>query len=693
MFDLTSNYQPTGDQPAAIEKLTQNMLDNKKHQVLLGVTGSGKTFAVANVVRNINKPTLVISHNKTLAAQLYQEFRDFFPNNAVEYFVSYYDYYQPESYIPATDTYIEKDANINEQIDKLRLSATTSLMTRKDVIVVSSVSCIYNLGSPAEYSKMAIEMKKGMKLRMVDLLKRLSQIYYERSEFDFKRGTYRVRGDIVDVYPAYMDYAVRLEVFDDTLTGISYFDPVSGIPVDRSILPEIRRGSHTMSVAQDEQDYLEHKMIEGGFVEIYPAKHYIAAEERRVSAIEQIKTDLAIQLKILRDAGKHIEAYRLEQRTNYDLEMIQELGYCKGIENYSRYFDGRKPGDPPYTLMDFFPEDYLLVIDESHITVPQIRGMFNGDRSRKETLVEYGFRLPSAIDNRPLNFEEFSRKMGRTMYTSATPSEWEVSMASGNVVELLIRPTGIIDPKVTIHPSENQVPDLLKRIEKRVANGQRVLVTTLTKRMSEELSSYLIEKGIKVTYLHSDIETLERTAILDDLRRGNYDVLVGINLLREGLDLPEVSLVAILDADKEGFLRSDTSLIQTMGRAARHILGEVIMYADSVTGSMQRAIDEVDRRREIQIKYNEEHGIVPEQIVKPLREKLIDEVIEEVLEGQGPGKTRLIELDYRQLPPTELKKEMKKLTEMMRYEAEMMNFEEAAKLRDKIREIKSNLNN
>ncbi|KKS17024.1 MAG: Excinuclease ABC subunit B [candidate division WWE3 bacterium GW2011_GWC1_41_7] len=693
MFDLTSNYQPTGDQPAAIEKLTQNMLDNKKHQVLLGVTGSGKTFAVANVVRNINKPTLVISHNKTLAAQLYQEFRDFFPNNAVEYFVSYYDYYQPESYIPATDTYIEKDANINEQIDKLRLSATTSLMTRKDVIVVSSVSCIYNLGSPAEYSKMAIEMKKGMKLRMVDLLKRLSQIYYERSEFDFKRGTYRVRGDIVDVYPAYMDYAVRLEVFDDTLTGVSYFDPVSGIPVDRSILPEIRRGSHTMSVAQDEQDYLEHKMIEGGFVEIYPAKHYIAAEERRVSAIEQIKTDLAIQLKILRDAGKHIEAYRLEQRTNYDLEMIQELGYCKGIENYSRYFDGRKPGDPPYTLMDFFPEDYLLVIDESHITVPQIRGMFNGDRSRKETLVEYGFRLPSAIDNRPLNFEEFSRKMGRTMYTSATPSEWEVSMASGNVVELLIRPTGIIDPKVTIHPSENQVPDLLKRIEKRVANGQRVLVTTLTKRMSEELSSYLIEKGIKVTYLHSDIETLERTAILDDLRRGNYDVLVGINLLREGLDLPEVSLVAILDADKEGFLRSDTSLIQTMGRAARHILGEVIMYADSVTGSMQRAIDEVDRRREIQIKYNEEHGIVPEQIVKPLREKLIDEVIEEVLEGQGPGKTRLIELDYRQLPPTELKKEMKKLTEMMRYEAEMMNFEEAAKLRDKIREIKSNLNN
>jgi len=674
VFDLRSNYQPTGDQPAAIEKLTQNMLDNKKHQVLLGVTGSGKTFAVANVVRNINKPTLVISHNKTLAAQLYQEFRDFFPNNAVEYFVSYYDYYQPESYIPATDTYIEKDANINEQIDKLRLSATTSLMTRKDVIVVSSVSCIYNLGSPAEY-------------------KRLSQIYYERSEFDFKRGTYRVRGDIVDVYPAYMDYAVRLEVFDDTLTGVSYFDPVSGIPVDRSILPEIRRGSHTMSVAQDEQDYLEHKMIEGGFVEIYPAKHYIAAEERRVSAIEQIKTDLAIQLKILRDAGKHIEAYRLEQRTNYDLEMIQELGYCKGIENYSRYFDGRKPGDPPYTLMDFFPEDYLLVIDESHITVPQIRGMFNGDRSRKETLVEYGFRLPSAIDNRPLNFEEFSRKMGRTMYTSATPSEWEVSMASGNVVELLIRPTGIIDPKVTIHPSENQVPDLLKRIEKRVANGQRVLVTTLTKRMSEELSSYLIEKGIKVTYLHSDIETLERTAILDDLRRGNYDVLVGINLLREGLDLPEVSLVAILDADKEGFLRSDTSLIQTMGRAARHILGEVIMYADSVTGSMQRAIDEVDRRREIQIKYNEEHGIVPEQIVKPLREKLIDEVIEEVLEGQGPGKTRLIELDYRQLPPTELKKEMKKLTEMMRYEAEMMNFEEAAKLRDKIREIKSNLNN
>ena len=691
VFKLTSPYQPTGDQPHAIDSLTKNALESKKHQVLLGVTGSGKTFAVANLIKNLEVPALVISHNKTLAAQLYQEFRDFFPKNAVEFFVSYYDYYQPESYIPSTDTYIEKDADINEQIDKLRLSATTSLMTRKDVIVVASVSCIYNLGSPAEYSKMAIELKKGMKLRMVDLLKRLSQIYYERSEFDFKRGNFRVRGDVVDVYPAYMDYAVRLEIFDDTLSDVRYFDPVSGLLIDRSTLPEVRRGGHTRSTTQDEMEFLEHRMVEGGFVNIYPAKHYIAAEERRDTALEQIKRDLELQLKVLKDAGKHIEAYRLQQRTSYDLEMMQELGYCKGIENYSRYFDGRRPGEPPYTLMDFFPKDYLLVIDESHITVPQIRGMFNGDRSRKETLVSYGFRLPSAMDNRPLNFEEFMRKMGRTVYTSATPADWEVSMSQGHITQLLIRPTGIIDPKVTVLPTENQIPDLIKRIEERISNHQRVLVTTLTKRMAEELSSYLIERGIKVTYLHSDIDTLERTNILDDLRKGNYDVLVGINLLREGLDLPEVSLVAILDADKEGFLRSDTSLIQTMGRAARHILGEVVMYADTVTGSMQKAIEEVERRREIQTEYNKKRGIIPQQIIKPIREKLIDEVIEETLEGDGLSKRKIVEIDYKQLPPKELKKEMKKLTEMMRYEAEVLNFEEAARLRDKIREIKSNM--
>ena len=690
MFDLRSQYKPAGDQPEAIKKLTQGVLGGKKHQVLLGVTGSGKTFSIANVVQNIDRPTLVISHNKTLAAQLYQEFRDFFPNNAVEYFVSYYDYYQPESYIPSTDTYIEKDADINEQIDKLRLSATTSLMTRKDVIVVSSVSCIYNLGSPAEYSKMALELKKGMKLRLVDLLKRLSQIYYDRSEFDFKRGTYRVRGEIVDVYPAYTEHAVRLEIFNDTLTDISFFDPISGAEIDRSHLPDERRGAHARMLSQDEQDFLEHRMIEGGFVEIYPAKHYIAAEERRKSGIEQIQTDLESHLKYLRDSGKALEAYRLEQRTKYDLEMIQEIGYCKGIENYSRYFDGRAPGEPPFPLLDFFPKDYLLVIDESHITVPQIRGMYNGDRSRKQTLIDYGFRLPSSLDNRPLNFEEFMRKVGQVIYTSATPSEWELSMAEGNVTELLIRPTGIIDPKVTVLPSANQIPDLLQRIQERVKNGQRVLVTTLTKRMAEELSTYLIEKGVKETYLHSDIDTLERTNILDDLRRGNYDVLVGINLLREGLDLPEVSLVAILDADKEGFLRSDTSLIQTMGRAARHILGEVVMYADNMTGSMQRAIAEVDRRREIQKKYNLENGITPVQITKPIREKLIDEVIEETIE-ESHGKGKFVDVDYKQLPPKELKKEVKKLTEMMRYEAEQLNFEEAAKIRDRIRDIKKNL--
>jgi excinuclease ABC subunit B len=688
VFKLRSPYKPTGDQPHAIESLRKNIIDGAKHQVLLGVTGSGKTFAAANLIQEVQKPTLIISHNKTLAAQLYQEFREFFPENAVEYFVSYYDYYQPESYVPATDTYIEKDADINEQIDKLRLAATTSLITRKDVIVVASVSCIYNLGSPAEYSKTAIELKKGMKLRLVDLLKRLSQLYYDRSEFEFKRGTYRVRGETVDVYPAYMDHGVRLEIFDDKLTGITYFDPITGIPLDRSILPDGRRGSHSRSITQDEQDFLEHRMIEGGFAVIYPAKHYIAAEERRAGALDDIKRDLEIRLKDLRDSGKQIEAYRLEQRTNYDLEMIQEIGYCKGIENYSRYFDGRNPGDPPYPLMDFFPKDYLLVIDESHITVPQIRGMYNGDRARKQTLIDYGFRLPSALDNRPLNFEEFMRKVNQVVYTSATPSDWELSMSEGKVTELLIRPTGIVDPKVTILPTENQIPDLMERIQEVISRGQRVLVTTLTKRMAEELSSFLIEKGIKVTYLHSDIDTLERTNILDDLRKGNYDVLVGINLLREGLDLPEVSLVAILDADKEGFLRSDTSLIQTMGRAARHILGEVVMYADTVTGSMQRAIDEVNRRRDIQEEYNRKNNITPQQIVKPIREKLIDEVIEETVDTKGSGKKKILDVDYKQLPPPELKREMKKLTEMMRYEAEVLNFEEAARLRDKIREIK-----
>jgi len=684
VFKLVSTYKPTGDQPQAIDQLTQNILNGDNHQVLLGVTGSGKTFTVANVVQNVQRPLLVISHNKTLAAQLYQEFRDYFPHNAVEYFVSYYDYYQPESYIPRTDTYIEKDADINEEIEKLRLAATTSLMTRRDVIIVSSVSCIYNLGSPAEYSKVAIELRQGMSLRKRDLLTRLSQIHYERNEFDFKRGTYRDRGDVVDVFPAYQDFAVRLEIFDEKLVNVSHFDPLTGDEITFEGLPAERRGGHLRSKVQDEQDYVEHRAPEGGLTLIYPAKHYITAEERREGGMKQIEQDLEVRLKELRSIGKTIEAYRLEQRTRYDLEMLHEIGYCKGIENYSRYFDGRAPGDTPYTLMDFFPKDFLLMVDESHITIPQVRGMHNGDYARKKNLIDYGFRLPSAFDNRPLNFTEFMQKVNQAVYVSATPDDWEQSLSEGKIVEQLVRPTGIIDPEITILPTQNQVNDLLERIKTRAEKGERTLVTTLTKRMAEELATFLLEKNVKVTYLHSDIDTLERTDILDDLRKGNYDVLVGINLLREGLDLPEVSLVAILDADKEGFLRSETSLIQTMGRAARHISGEVVMYADNITGSMERAIAEVDRRRKIQDDYNKEHGIIPTKIEKPIREKLIDDVIEEAAEGSKDYK----DVDYTQLPPDELKKEIKILTEQMKYEAEMLNFEEAAVLRDKIRSAK-----
>lgn len=664
MFKLHSDYKPTGDQPQAIEKLTKWVKEGHPHQTLLGVTGSGKTFSIACLIQNVQKPTLIMSHNKTLAAQLYQEFKEFFPQNAVEYFVSYYDYYQPESYIPQTDTYIEKDADINEEIDKLRLSATTSLMTRKDVIVVASVSCIYNLGSPAEYSKVALEMRVGMKIRMVDLLTRLTQIYYERNEFEFKRGSFRVRGDVVDVYPAYVDYGVRLEVLDEVLTAIDFFDPLTG-------------------------DTLTYQ---GGFVMIYPAKHYVTNEEKREDGIRQIEVDLEKRLKQLRDAGKNIEAYRLEQRTNYDIEMIREIGYCKGIENYSRYFDGRAVGEAPFSLLDFFPKGYLTVIDESHISIPQIRGMYNGDRSRKQTLVDYGFRLPSALDNRPLNFDEFLQKVGQVVYTSATPDEWELKQSDGRVAEQLVRPTGILDPKVTILPTKGQVDDLLRRILERVKRGERVLVTTLTKRMAEELSTYLLEKKIKVTYLHSDIDTLERTDILDDLRRGEYDVLVGINLLREGLDLPEVSLVAILDADKEGFLRSQTSLIQTMGRAARHVNGKVVMYADNVTGSMKRAVEEVTRRRAAQEKYNQEHGITPTQITKAIRDKLVEEVIEEQVELsslRGAKRQSNPEVDYQSLPPNVLKKEIKRLEAEMKYQAENLNFEQAAKIRDLVRKLKT----
>ena len=690
MFNLVSDYKPAGDQPQAIDALTKSVLEGNKHQVLLGVTGSGKTFSIANVIQNTGKPTLFLCHNKTLAAQNYQELKEFFPKNAVEYFVSYYDYYQPESYLPSTDTYIEKDADINEQIDRMRLSATTSLMSRRDVIVVSSVSCIYNLGSPAEYSKMAVEIRKGMKLRKVDFLKRLNQIHYDRSEFEFKRGTYRVRGDLIDVYPAYTDVAVRMEIFDDVLMDINYFDPLTGNNLNYESLPEERIGSHAKSLTSTEQDYIISSIKNNGPISIFPAKHYVTAEEKRESALQQIEIDLEKRIKVLKDSGNQIAAYRLQQRTQYDLELMKEIGYCKGIENYSRYFDGRAPGDAPYTLMDFFPKDYLLVVDESHMSIPQVRAMYNGDKARKQNLVDYGFRLPSAFDNRPLNFEEFVRRINQVLYVSATPSDWELSMAEGKVVEQLIRPTGIIDPKVTVLPTANQINDLTGKIKERVAKHQRVLVTTLTKRMSEELASYLIEQGLKVTYLHSDIDTLERTNILDDLRKGSYDVLVGINLLREGLDLPEVSLVAILDADKEGFLRSDSALIQTMGRAARHIVGEVVMYADTITGSMSRAIGEVERRREIQTEYNLANGITPQQIVKPIRAKMIDEEIEEHLTKSQ--RQNASEIDYVGLPPKELKSQLKQLEGAMKYEAEMLNFEKAAELRDRIRNIKKRTN-
>ncbi|HLD50906.1 excinuclease ABC subunit B [candidate division WWE3 bacterium RIFOXYC1_FULL_40_10] len=664
MFKLKSSYKPTGDQPRAIEQLVAGLNSGVKDQVLLGVTGSGKTFSIANVIAQTQRPTLILCHNKTLAAQNYQELHEFFPENAVEYFVSYYDYFQPESYIPATDTYIEKDSDINEKIDRLRLSTTTSLMTRKDVIVIASVSCIYNLGSPAEYERVAVEIRRGMRLRPVDLMKRLTQVQYSRNDFDFKRGAYRVVGDVIDVFFAYEEYAVRLEFLADTLVGISYFNPISG----ESAVPKGVNNSE--------------------LVVIYPAKHYITPEATRKTALEQISVDLQARIADMKSRGRIVEPYRLQQRTLHDIEMINEIGYCKGIENYSRYFDGRKPGEPPYTLMDFFAKNFLLVIDESHITLPQVRGMFNGDQARKQTLIEYGFRLPSALDNRPLNFTEFMQRVTQAIYVSATPSEYELTKAKGQVAEILIRPTGIIDPQIEVLPTKGQIEDLFNKLQGLIAKGQRALVTTLTKRMAEELSGYLKEKGLKVTYLHSDIDTLERTNVLDDLRKGNYDVLVGINLLREGLDLPEVSLVAILDADKEGFLRSRSSLIQIMGRAARHISGRVVMYADNFTDSMKEAIEEVDRRREKQLIYNKEHGITPVQITKPFRDKIIEDLPED--EQSDEVKVRkALEVDYSVLPPTELKREIKKLEQMMKYEAEVLNFEEAAKLRDKIKKMRA----
>ena len=659
-FKLVSDFKPTGDQPQAIEKLTNGLFNKYKNQVLLGVTGSGKTFTMANVIQNIQKPTLVISHNKTLAAQLYQEFRDFFPNNAVSYFVSYYDYYQPEAYIPQSDTYIEKEVEINEEIDKLRLAATTNLLTRKDVIVVASVSCIYNLGSPLEYGKFVLELKPGVKLTQEDIILRLADLQYDRNDYAFERGSFRIRGEDIDLFPAYLDNGIRIVLKNNKINNLIEFDALTG---------------DTIAVLSS--------------TVIYPAKHYMTDPLTYQDVFPQIKTDLAIRVEELKKQGKILEAHRINQRTNYDLEMIQELGFVNGIENYSRYFDGRKPGQPPYTLLNYFKQcndDFLTIIDESHITVPQIRGMYNGDQARKQTLIDYGFRLPSALDNRPLKFEEFMRRVNDMVYVSATPNDYEISLAKerNGVAEQLIRPTGLIDPKVVVKPTKGQIEDLISEIEKRVKKKQRVLVTTLTKRMAEDLSTYLEERDVKVSYLHSDIETLKRQDVLDRLRRGEYDVLVGINLLREGLDLPEVALVAIIDADKEGFLRSRTSLIQTMGRAARNLDSEVIMYADNMTGSMKAAINEVERRREIQIAYNKKHKITPKGIEKIIRTKLVEQ------EQKNEEINYLLTLSKKEvLLPDEREKLIKKLSKEMREAAKELDFETATILRDQIKLLKA----
>ncbi len=662
-FKLVSPFKPTGDQPEAIAKLTQNFKKDYKHQVLLGVTGSGKTFTIANMIHNIQKPTLIISHNKTLAGQLYQEFKEFFPNNAVSYFVSYYDYYQPEAYIVHSDTYIEKEVEINEEIDKLRLMATTNLMTRKDVIVVASVSAIYNLGSPTEYAKFILELKKGFKATLKEIQLKLVDLQYARNDYAFQRGTFRLRGNSIDLLPSYSDLGIKIETDDTQITNLYEFDPLTGEKIkelDQSI--------------------------------IYPAKHYMTDPTNYTSVFSQIRKDLEIREGELKAAGKLIEAQRLNKRVNYDLDMIREVGFVNGIENYSRYFDGRKPGDPPFSLLEFFEQaadDWLCIIDESHITLPQIRGMYNGDRARKETLVDYGFRLPSAFDNRPLRYDEFMGKVHKAVYASATPDEYELSLASeqdGAVVEQLVRPTGLVDPMVTIKPTQGQIDDLILEINKRTKKGERTLVTTLTKRMAEDLTTHLQEKGIKVAYLHSDIQTFDRQDILDELRSGTHDVLIGINLLREGLDLPEVSLVVILDADKEGFLRSKTSLIQTMGRAARNMDGEVIMYADSVTGSMREAIKEVTRRREIQVEYNKKHGITPKSIKKSIRARMVEKE-----EEPNRNIDFLLEMGNKDvLLPDEKESLLKRLSSEMRQAAKDLDFETAALLRDRIKFLKTN---
>jgi excinuclease ABC subunit B len=653
-FKLVSDFQPTGDQPQAIEKLVEGIRKGYKHQTLLGATGTGKTYVMAQVIARVNRPTLVIAHNKTLAAQLYAEFREFFPYNAVEYFVSYYDYYQPEAYVPQTDTYIEKDASINEEIDRLRLAATSALMSRRDVLIVASVSCIYSLGDPQEYGRGVLQIRRGEMRRREKLLRHLVDIFYERNEYYLAPGKFRVRGDTIEVQPAYEDIAYRIELWGDEVERITEIDPLTG---------EI--------LGSPEQ------------IEIFPAKHFVTPQDKLQEALEEIEQELEQRLAELRAQGKLLEAQRLEQRTRYDLEMLREVGYCHGIENYSRPLSRRPPGSRPWTLLDYFPDDFLTIIDESHMTIPQLHGMYHGDRSRKQTLVDYGFRLPSALDNRPLTFEEFEESVGQVIYASATPGPYEREH-SQQIVEQIIRPTGLVDPQVIVKPTKGQVDDLVEEIKKRVAVGERVLVTTLTKRMAEDLSAYLAELGIKVHYLHSEIHTIERVDILRKLRQGYYDVVVGINLLREGLDLPEVSLVAILDADKEGFLRSEQALIQTIGRAARHIHGTAIMYADTITESMRRAIEETERRRAIQMRYNEEHGIVPTSIVKEIRD--LTERVRMVAEERPAYGVR-----PETMPQEELRHWIAQLEGQMKEAAANLEFEKAAMLRDQILELRQQL--
>src|SRR5882724_8117580 len=651
-FRLASDYKPKGDQPNAIEELTRGIYAGEKHQVLLGVTGSGKTYTMAKVIEQLNRPALVLAHNKTLAAQLYHEFKQFFPSNAVEYFVSYYDYYQPEAYIPAGDVYIEKEATINDELDKLRLSATRSLCERRDCIIVASVSCIYGLGSPEAYYGMLLFLEKGQKIKRSDIFSKLVEILYERNDVDFKRGTFRVRGDVIEVFPTYDDNAYRIELFSDEIDSLSQIDPLFGTV---------------------KQKYTR--------LPIYPKSHYVMPRERRDRAVHTILEELAWWEKELEKQGRMVESQRIHQRTRFDLEMIKSMGFCHGIENYSRHFSGRMPGEPPPTLLDYFPREFLIFIDESHQTVPQLHAMWHGDRSRKQNLIEYGFRLPSALDNRPLQFEEFENRVNQAVYVSATPGPYELTKSAGVVVEQIIRPTGLIDPPVEIRPVKGQIDDLLHEIRKRVEIKERVLVTTLTKRMAEDLAEYYSEVGVKCRYMHSEIETLERVKILRDLRKGEFDVLIGINLLREGLDLPEVSLVAILDADKEGFLRSAGSLIQTIGRCARHLNGRAILYADRMTDSMKRAMDETLRRRAIQQAYNEENGITPESIIRPLDTTL----------------AAIVGADYTDLTPSEdegipefrtqeeLDAYLAKLEIEMREAAKRFEFERAAKIRDTIK--------